>query len=177
MGNRICVGAELTQLIKVGVAAVGPRNRADQPGLQERRPFVYQTSLAAHVILIENKKSRGLNPAGSRVCAKAGFRQSGIGHPAELADARVGGLPQPLGLHRRLAEEEKHLVVIRVFAFRDPERADKLWFWRGQEVVQGQTSAGTVTLRMTVYTTSHTDRSASASRAARCEWTAVSPCS
>lgn len=48
--------AVLTQLVKVGVAAVGPRNRADQASLQECCPFVDQTSLAAHVILIENKR-------------------------------------------------------------------------------------------------------------------------
>lgn len=56
-GNQICIGAGLTQLIKVCIAAVGPRNRADQASLQECRPFVHQTSLAAHVILIENKRA------------------------------------------------------------------------------------------------------------------------
>lgn len=122
------------------------------------------------------QKEPRFEPCGIPRLRQSGIRQSGIRHPAELADARVGGLPQPLGLHRRLTEKEKHLVVIRVFAFRDPERADKLWFWRWQEVVQRQTSAVTVTLRMIVYTTSYTDHSASASRAARCEWTAVSPC-
>lgn len=55
--TRLCVGAELTQLIKVRVAAIGPRNRADQASLQECCPFVHQTSLAAHVILIEIKTS------------------------------------------------------------------------------------------------------------------------
>lgn len=57
-GSQARVGHELTQLVKVRVAAVGPRNRADQASLQERRPFVDQTSLAAHVILIEKQKSR-----------------------------------------------------------------------------------------------------------------------
>lgn len=63
---------------------------------------------------------------GSRLCGREVFRS----HPAELADARVGGLPQPLGLHRRLPEEEKHLVVVGVFALRNPEGADELWFWK-----------------------------------------------
>lgn len=55
--NQICVGAELTQLIKVRVAAVGPRNRADQASLQECRPFVHQTPLTAHVILSGKKRA------------------------------------------------------------------------------------------------------------------------
>lgn len=83
-GNQICVGAGLTQLIKVCIAAVGPRNRADQASLQECRPFVHQTSLAAHVILIKKQKSRGFNPVGPHVHATAGGVCS---HPAELANA------------------------------------------------------------------------------------------
>lgn len=52
-----------------------------------------------------------------------------ISHPAELSDARVGGLSQPLGLNRRLAEEEEHLVIVRVFTFWDPKGTNKLRFW------------------------------------------------
>ena len=52
-----------------------------------------------------------------------------VSHPAELSDAGVGGLSQSLGFNRRLAEEEKHLVIIRVFTLRDPKGTDKLWFW------------------------------------------------
>lgn len=58
-------------------------------------------------------------------------------HPAELSNARVGGLSQPLGLNRRLAEEEKHLVIIRVFTLWDPKGTNKLWFW---EIDSGTTS-------------------------------------
>lgn len=54
-------------------------------------------------------------------------------HPAQLTNARVGGLPEPLGLHRRLPEEEKHLIVIGVLALRDPEGPNELWFWKEQE--------------------------------------------
>lgn len=53
----------------------------------------------------------------------------GISHPAELSDTRVSGLSQPLGLHRRLTEEEKYLVVIRVFTFWDPKGTNKFWLW------------------------------------------------
>lgn len=52
-----------------------------------------------------------------------------ISHPAELSDARVGGFSQPLGLNCRLTEEEKYLVIIRVFTFWDPKGTNKLWFW------------------------------------------------
>lgn len=52
-----------------------------------------------------------------------------ISHPAELSNAGVGGLSQTLGLNRRLTEEEKYLVVIRVFTFRDPKGTHKFWFW------------------------------------------------
>lgn len=65
-------------------------------------------------------------------------------HPAQLANARVGGLPEPLGLHRRLPEEEKHLIVIGVLALRDPEGPHELWFWKEQEADRRQTSGGTV---------------------------------
>lgn len=50
-------------------------------------------------------------------------------HPAQLPDARVGGLSQTLSLYRRLAEEEKDFVVIGVLALGDPEGTDELWFW------------------------------------------------
>lgn len=50
-------------------------------------------------------------------------------HPAQLPDARVGGLSETLGLDRRLAEEEEDFVVIGVFALGDPEGTDELWFW------------------------------------------------
>lgn len=50
-------------------------------------------------------------------------------HPAQLPDARVGGLPEALSLHRRLAEEEEDLVVVGVFALGDPEGTDELGFW------------------------------------------------
>lgn len=54
---------ELTQLVKVRVAAVGSWYRADQTGLEECRPLVHQTPLTAHVILNQDRtvKSR---PAG-----------------------------------------------------------------------------------------------------------------
>lgn len=52
-----------------------------------------------------------------------------ITHPTELSDAGVCGLPQPLGLNRRLAEEEKYLVIIRVLTFWYPKGTNKLWFW------------------------------------------------
>lgn len=52
-----------------------------------------------------------------------------ISHPAELSNAGVGGLSQPLSLYCRLAEEEKYLVIIRVFTFWDPKGTNKLWFW------------------------------------------------
>lgn len=50
-------------------------------------------------------------------------------HPAQLPDARVGGLPETLSLYRRLAEEEKDFVVVWVFALGDPEGTNELWFW------------------------------------------------
>lgn len=49
-----CMQSELTQLVEVRVAAVGSWHRADQTGLEECGPLVHQTSLAAHVILIQN---------------------------------------------------------------------------------------------------------------------------
>lgn len=52
-----------------------------------------------------------------------------ISHSAELSDAGVGGLSQPLCLNCRLTEEEEHLVVIGVLTFRDPKGTNKLWFW------------------------------------------------
>lgn len=52
-----------------------------------------------------------------------------LSHPAELSDARVGGLPQTLGLHCRLPEEEEDLVIVGVFALRDPKGSNKLWLW------------------------------------------------
>lgn len=71
-GNPIRICGGLTQLVKIRVAAIGPRDRADQAGLQEGRPFVHQAPLAAHVVLIENKYIRPLAGFGSRVHAKAG---------------------------------------------------------------------------------------------------------
>lgn len=65
-------------------------------------------------------------------------------HPAQLTNARVGGLPEPLGLHRRLPEEEKHLIVIGVLALRDPEGPNELWFWKEQEADRRQTLRGIV---------------------------------
>lgn len=50
-------------------------------------------------------------------------------HPAELSDAGVGGLSQPLGLNRRLTEEEENLVIVQVFTFWDPKGTNKLRFW------------------------------------------------
>lgn len=44
----------LTQLVEVCVATVGSWHRADQTGLEECGPFVDQTPLAAHVILMGN---------------------------------------------------------------------------------------------------------------------------
>lgn len=75
-GTRVRIRGELTQLVKVGVAAVGPRDRADQAGLQECGPLVHQASLAAHVVLIQKRKSRGLAQAGSRAGARVGTRVS-----------------------------------------------------------------------------------------------------
>lgn len=57
-------------------------------------------------------------------------------HPAQLPDARVGGLSEALSLYRRLAEEEKDFVVVGVFALGDPEGTDELWFWT-QKVEKG----------------------------------------
>lgn len=55
-----------------------------------------------------------------------------MSHSAKLSNARVGGLPQPLGLNRRLTEKEEHLVIVGVFTFWDPEGTNKLWFWETQ---------------------------------------------
>lgn len=41
----------LTELIKVCLHAVSPRNRADEPGLQEGAPLVHQTAVASIIIL------------------------------------------------------------------------------------------------------------------------------
>lgn len=49
-----CMQSGLTQLVKVGVAAVGSWHRADQTGLEECGPLVDQTPLATHVILTGN---------------------------------------------------------------------------------------------------------------------------
>lgn len=53
--SAVSVHGELTQLVKVRVAAVGSWYRADQTGLEECRPLVHQTSLPAHVILIQHR--------------------------------------------------------------------------------------------------------------------------
>ena len=41
----------LTELIKVCLHAVGPRHRADEPGLQERAPLVDQTAVSSIIVL------------------------------------------------------------------------------------------------------------------------------
>lgn len=58
-----------------------------------------------------------------------------ISHPTELSNAGVSGLSKPLGLNCRLTEEEKYLVIIRVFTLRDPKGTNKLWFWNIQEYI------------------------------------------
>lgn len=44
----------LTELVEVRVDAVRSGYRADQPGLDERAPFVHQNSLASDIILAIN---------------------------------------------------------------------------------------------------------------------------
>ena len=67
------------------------------------------------------------------------FEHAGSPHPAELSYTRVGGLAQTLGLHRRLSEEEEHLVIIWVLALRNPEGTHELRFWRTERTVRANT--------------------------------------
>ena len=66
---RLCT-RWLTQLVEVRVAAVGSWYRADQTGLEECRPLVHQTSLTAHVILIQDKTVERQNMSSfcNRIC-------------------------------------------------------------------------------------------------------------
>ena len=120
----------VTKLVELRVQSSRPGDRADQTGLQEGAPAVYQAPLTTHIILFSHKNTRyhclyhlifhwdidSVWQSVFRCCRCTIYKVVHLANPSHSA---INTLVPLARLNSRLLEEEVNLVIVCAVGVRD----------------------------------------------------------